>query len=317
MNDVFQKEINDSWILSKRGKKNTVDPFKPYGWLIEKELTSNGQIEDTLIVFLTNKECPFHCLMCDLWKNTCDDTVPLGAITMQIRSVLEQVNNIHHIKLYNSGSFFDHNAIPVQEYSQIAYLLKDFKTVIVESHPAFINGHATEFAGMLKSSLEVAIGLETVHPEILPKLNKKMDPGSFQRATAFLTENEISTRAFILLKTPYMNEEEGIFWAKKSIDYAFSSGVECCTVIPVRPGNGALDYLAEKGLFSIPKISSLEKVLEYGILSGKGRVFADTWDLSLFSDCSKCLHERIKRINMMNLTQQISKPVICGYCQTI
>src|SRR5664280_1287995 len=61
----------DKWIVSMRGNKNSVDPQKAYGWLVEKERTISGLIEDTGIIFLTNRECPFHCLMCDLWKNTC------------------------------------------------------------------------------------------------------------------------------------------------------------------------------------------------------------------------------------------------------
>ena len=34
----------------------------------------------TAVVFLTNRECPFRCVMCDLWMNTLDETVPRGAI---------------------------------------------------------------------------------------------------------------------------------------------------------------------------------------------------------------------------------------------
>ena len=36
-----------SWIVSKRGIKNSVDPRKPYAWLVEKERTVSGDIEDT------------------------------------------------------------------------------------------------------------------------------------------------------------------------------------------------------------------------------------------------------------------------------
>src|ERR1035437_9500381 len=57
--------VNDQWIVSMRGNKNNVDPQKPYGLLVEKERTISGKIEDTGIIFLTNRECPFHCLMCD------------------------------------------------------------------------------------------------------------------------------------------------------------------------------------------------------------------------------------------------------------
>ena len=62
-----------------RGSKNIVDPHMPYGWLVEKEYTKSGKVEDTGIIFLTNRECPFHCLMCDLWKNTTDSQLNPGS----------------------------------------------------------------------------------------------------------------------------------------------------------------------------------------------------------------------------------------------
>jgi len=88
-------------------------------------------------------------------------------------------------------------------------------------------------------------------------------------------------------------------------------GIECCTVIPVRAGNGAMDLLKETGNFSLPDIHSLEKVLEYGVGLNAGRVFADLWDLHLFSSCSKCFDRRARRLNEMNLGQKISDPVSC------
>ena len=89
MSKIPDIKTDDRWIISNRGTKNPVDPFKPYGWLVEKERTASGTIEDTGIIFLTNRECAFHCLMCDLWKNTTDNTVPVGAIPAQIEFALE------------------------------------------------------------------------------------------------------------------------------------------------------------------------------------------------------------------------------------
>ena len=89
MSRDHQEIINKKWIISKRGKKNHVDPQKPYAWIVEKERTLSGEIEDTASIFLTNSECPFHCLMCDLWKNTTDDAVPLGAIPNQLQHSLQ------------------------------------------------------------------------------------------------------------------------------------------------------------------------------------------------------------------------------------
>ena len=212
---------------------------------------------------------------------------------------------VKHLKLYNSGSFFDTRAIPESDYLQIASLLKDFETVIVECHPKLISKKCLDFRDMLKPELQIAMGLETVHKEVLLRLNKQMTIEDFRNSADFLKTNEISTRAFILLRPPFMTEDEGIFWAERSIDFAFESGVECCTVIPVRAGNGAMDELIRKGEFNLPEIQSIETVLEYGIGLKSGRVFADTWDLGLFSKCDKCTDQRTQRLIEMNLSQKI------------
>jgi hypothetical protein len=304
--------INDQWIVASRGNKNPVDPLKPYGWMVEKERTVSGSIEDTGIIFLTNRECPFHCLMCDLWKNTTDKSAIAGVIPTQIRYALKRMPAVKHIKLYNSGSFFDSRAIPEKDYREIASILKNCETVIVESHPKLINEKCLKFRDMLVPQLYVALGLETVNHEILSKLNKQMTPEDFSGAVSFLTKNEIYSRAFILLRPPLLSESEGVFWAERSIDFAFAAGVECCTIIPVREGNGAMDLLKEKGDFTLPDISSLEQVLEYGIGLNKGRVFADVWNSGHFSKCNKCIDQRINRLTAMNLSQKIISTIHCN-----
>jgi archaeosine synthase beta-subunit len=311
MNENPDFNINDRWILSKRGKKNAVNPRKPYAWLVEKERTASGRIEDSAIIFLTNRECSYHCLMCDLWKNTTDVSVPAGAIPQQIEWALEQMPEARNLKLYNSGSFFDERAIHEEDYKSIASLVKNFETVIVESHPRLINEKCLIFRDMLKPDLQVALGLETVHTEVLRKLNKQMTLNDFRNSVSYLTQHGILSRAFILLRPPFLSESEGIFWAEQSIDFAFSSGVECCTVIPVRAGNGAMDLLMEKNYFAQPDIRSLETVLEYGIRLNSGRVFADVWDLDIFSSCEKCIDERTNRLITLNLNQKIISPVSC------
>ncbi len=316
MNDLIHLEVTDKWIVSCRGDKNIIDPQRPYAWNIEKERTSSGTVEDVATIFLTNRECPFHCLMCDLWKNTTDRSVPEGAIPAQIELALNNMPSTKNLKLYNSGSFFDKKAIPEKDYEKIASLISSYETVIVESHPAFINEDCLRFRDMIKSDLQIAIGLETVNTEILKKLNKRMVLGDFVTSVNFLLEHDIFTRAFILVRPPFVSESEGIFWAERSLDFAFNAGVECCVLIPVRAGNGAMDQLLERGIFSMPDIGSLEMVLEYGIEQQAGRVFADVWDLKLFSKCDRCLDRRIKRLIEMNLEQKYIRSIKCT-CYTL
>jgi len=312
MVDFPEIHFDSAWIIQNRGAKNPVDPFKPYAYIKEKEKSFYGEIEDVGTIFLTNKECPFKCLMCDLWKNTTNEKVSEGVIVDQIEWALARMGEIQHVKLYNSGSFFDVQAIPEHDYREIIKLVSNFKSVIIENHPNLIDRRCLNFSDSINGDLEVAIGLETVHPEVLKRLNKRMTLSDFEDAVGFLKKNDIRSRAFILLRPPFLSEEEGVLWAKKSINFAFQVGVECCILIPTRPGNGALDLLHNQGYYTPPKISSLENVLSYGIALNQGRVFADLWDLEFFSTCDNCFLKRKERLSQMNLQQKIQSDVICN-----
>jgi radical SAM enzyme (TIGR01210 family) len=303
-------------IRALRPPKNAVDASRPYAFLVEPERTREGTVEDTAVIFLTNRECPFQCLMCDLWKNTTDERVPDGAIATQIEDALARLPPARHIKLYNAGNFFDAQSIPVADWPRIATLVSPFQTVIIENHPRLVGPRVLRFRDSLTPALQMAMGLETVHPETLRRLNKGMSLADFEKAARFLTQNDIAVRAFILLRPPFLTEEEGIYWAKESIRFAFDMGVECCVVIPTRAGNGAMEELQRQGEFTPPRLESLEEVLDYGIGLRRGRVFADTWDLEKFFSCSHCGPQRVARLQTINLRQQ-TLPVIACSCRSV
>ena len=256
--------------------------------------------------------------MCDLWRNTLDHSVSPGAITEQIRYALERLPRAprerSHLKLYNAGSFFDRQAIPPAEYPEIAGLAGGFCRTIVESHPALVGDRCLEFRDLLSGQLEVAMGLETAHPEILERLNKRMTLEQFRTAARFLASREIDLRVFILVRPPWLSEEEGVEWAKRSLDFAFDCGAKVCSLIPTRAGNGAMEALARGGEFSPPALASLERALEYGLETNAGRVFADLWEIESLFRCPDCSTARAERIRKMNATQKIPVPVRCDRC---
>lgn len=305
------RRFDDAHILALRGPRNPVDPWRPHAFFVEAERTAAGAVEAVATIFLTNRECPFRCLMCDLWKYTTESRVPDGAIPAQIALALQQLPASRHVKLYNAGNFFDAQAIPPRDWRAIAQLLTGFQTVIVECHPRLVGARCLRFQDLLSGRLEVALGLETVHPDVLPRLNKRMTLEQFEQAVQFLRRHDVSVRAFILLRPPFLTEDEGVEWAKKSLRYAFDVGVECCSVIPTRAGNGAMEQLQEKGLFEPPRVSSLEEVMHYGLALGGGRVFADLWDLERFQDCVRCGPARVARLREMNLSQCVPPPISC------
>ena len=306
--------LEDRWILSKRGARNGVDAAHPYATLVEPERTASGAIEDVATIFITNRECPFRCLMCDLWKNTTQERVPVGSVASQVEWALGQLPPVPRVKLYNSGNFFDEQAISRHDRSKIVELVTGHRSLVVESHPRLLDERCAAFADVLAPKLEVAMGLETIDPNVLPRLNKRMTLEDYERATQFLTRHGIAVRAFILLRTPFQGEEEGVDWALRSIEYAFSIGVGCCAVVPTRAGNGAMEALQADGLFDPPTLWSIERVLARGIELNRGRVFMDLWDLETFYTCATCGPARKKRLSEMNLHQTILPPVECE-CQ--
>ena len=167
---------------------------------------------------------------------------------------------------------------------------------------------------MLTGVLHVAMGLETANAEVLAMLNKRMSLADFERAVADLTRHDIPVRAFILVRPPFMTETQGLEWARRSIDFAFNTGVECCALIPTRGGNGAMEDLAKRGLFAPPSLAALEAALDYGVRLTRGRVFADLWDIEKLSDCRRCAQSRIDRLRRINLTQRVEPAVICDRC---
>jgi hypothetical protein len=282
-----------------------VNPLRPYRFFAEAERSGNGEIVSVNTLFLTNRQCPWRCVMCDLWKNTLTETVPIGAIPTQIDYGLAHLPISPCIKLYNSGSFFDPRAIPLADYPAIAARLQTFERVIVESHPALIDKNCLRFRDMIPGRLEVAMGLETVHPGILPRLNKGMTLEQFSSAAEVLRKNGIDLRVFILVQPPFLDEGEAVHWAERSLDFAFECGATVAALIPTRGGK------------QLPSIATLEASLEYGVGQASRRVlraFADLWDLEQFSTCPACFEARSARLKQMNLKQVIPDQVDCQEC---
>ncbi len=304
----------DKWILERRPGRETLDPHKPHSFFVEKELSAEGEILPVATIFLTNRECPWRCVMCDLWRNTLTTSVLPGAIPAQIEFALSQLPAARVLKLYNSGSFFDSRAIPVEDHPAIAERASRFDRLIVENHPALIDDHCLRFRDSLKCRLEIAMGLETVHPDILPKLNKRMTLEQFSNAATFLRLNDIDLRVFVLVQPPFMQSHEAVFWAQRSVDFAFDCDATAVTLIPTRGGNGAMEALAGKQQFSAPRLGTLETSFSYGLRLKRGRVFADLWDAETIASCPVCQIQRITRLRDMNLSQVNLAPARCDSC---
>jgi radical SAM enzyme (TIGR01210 family) len=318
----------DRFVLERRGPRTPHDPWRYQNLIVEDERTAEGPVTRVATLFLTGRECPWRCVMCDLWQHTITTDTPAGAIPAQIaaaRRALEQrQDRFTQIKLYNAGNFFDPRAVPEGDYHEVAGQLGDLTRVIVESHPALIGFRVDRFLDQLdrrrtrsgRPVLEVAMGLETVSPGALERLHKRMTVDEFAAAAEALGSRGVALRVFLLVSPPFVPADEQDTWLLRSVDVALSCGAGVVSLVPTRPGNGALAAVAADGDFRAPRLEDIERSLELAQARSRhrGRVFADLWDLERFAHCPHCFDARWKRLHAMNLEQRHLPQPSCPHC---
>lgn len=331
----------DRRIRNLRPPKVRVDPHVPHGSVLEDERRPDGKVERALTVFLTGAECPFTCSFCDLWQWTLDGPTPAGSLTRQLESVLEARDGWardsqardsdardsqardgqprdgqtpDRLKLYNASNFFDQRAVPSEDVLGIAKLAAPFAAITVESHANTIGGKTLEFARTIPGRLEVAVGLETIHPAAAAQLNKRLDLARFDSAARFFADNGIDLRVFVLLGAPHVPVDETVAWTVRTVEYAVERGASVVSIIPVRGGNGELERLQGLGHFTPPTLLQLEESLGISLRFTGAVVTADLWDVDRLTGCEHCRVERVERLRRMNVSGRAESRVSCDFC---
>ena len=149
------------------------------------------------------------------------------------------------------------------------------------------------------------MGLETVHPDVLPRLNKRMTLDDVPpRARGSGAIGGIALRAFVLVGRRGWTRTKRSSWARRSIDFAFDCGAErsrssrrARATAPWRPCARAGDFASRRA--RLPR-----EPRATGLASGGGRVFADLWDLDALADLRRVRRARAARAcRAMNLRQ--------------
>ena len=329
----------DRFVLSRRRPRPALDPWQYQNLLVEDERTAEGLVAPVATVFLTGRECPWRCAMCDLWQHTTEDDTPRGAIAAQVAAATailrSRPDSVSRVKLYNAGSFFDPRAVPDDDYDGVAAALSGFTHVVVESHPALVGPRVDRLLFALDrhggdnrrvTELEVAMGLETAHPEALRSLHKRMTVDDFTAAADALRKRGVALRVFLLVFPPFVPFDEHDEWLRRSIDVAFDCGAGVVSLVPTRSGNGTLEALASEGLFRAPTLADVERSIDLALAhafssgahrgrSTRGRVFVDLWDIERFAACSDCLDTRRARLHATNLEQRRLPRASCPRCR--
>jgi radical SAM enzyme (TIGR01210 family) len=305
----------DRFVLRRRGPRAALDPWRHQGVLVEDEPSPGGGSNRVATVFLTGRECPWRCAMCDLWRHTTPADTPAGAIPAQIRRARCEIGStpVAAMKLYNAGSFFDPRAVPENDYPAIADTLTGLSRVVVESHPSLVGARVDRLqrelgrASASAPALEVAMGLETAHPDALERLNKRFTLADFAAAARALQDRGVTLRVFLLVSPPFVPTAEQEAWLLRSLDAAFACGAAVVSLIPTRGGNGTIEALAADGQYQAPTLASIERSFELALAHARGRgiVLLDLWDLDRFATDRASLPARRSALDAMNQAQAV------------
>lgn len=288
-------------VINARGERWNVNPDRVNAAFQEVEWTTPDTAVEINTLLLANRECPWRCVMCDLWKGTLTYSVTPEQITHQIRDAIASLPQAPWIKLYNSGSFFDRAAIPEKAHAPITQLVQSYDNVIVENHPRLVRPDILDFAGKLDGSLEVAMGLESANPEILRRLNKGFDLKQFADSCNLLHRMGIRIRAFVLIYPPWTgNRTQARQDMVDTARFANECGVGTISLVPVRGGDGFLASLEKDGHFREPDMYKIRECASAATSVFDGRLQIDLWDIKRFSRCSHCEGGMIESFEYFN-----------------
>ena len=222
------------------------------------------------------------------------------------------------VKIYTSGSFLDSNEIPIEARHRIlTEIARDerIREVVLESRPEYVNDAILEEVRELlgNRSVELAMGLESSSYKIRSLcINKNFDFSAFKDAVDIGKKYNIGTRAYVLLKPPFLTERDAILDAQQTISDAISAGATTVSINPVNiQSNTLVESLWKKQNYRPPWLWSVVQVLQYAHDAAKGiaRVVCDPAAAGKkrgTHNCGKCDKSIINAIRQYSLNQNIN-----------
>lgn len=202
------------------------DPTEPTRVWIDEDLTPTG-VKNSLTIILNTGGCRWAraggCTMCGYVA----ESVKGGVVTHE--SLVKQIDAaVNHeeaesascelVKIYTSGSFLDEREIPQETRELIAERFSDRERIVVESLPDFVSGEKLSGFRDRGLAVDVAIGLETATDRVRHDcVNKYFDFSDFVQASNETKAVGGGVKAYLLLKPPFLTEQEAITDAVSSV----------------------------------------------------------------------------------------------------
>jgi archaeosine synthase beta-subunit len=180
------------------------------------------------------------------------------------------------LNIFNNGSFFNDNEIPPDARRTILTMISktpSIKKLLLESRPEFITESVLrETKAILgETELEIAIGLETADDfKRAVAINKGFTLRDFERAAKMIKSEDIGLRSYVLIKPPFCSEADAIEDAVRTVETAFSLGVDSVSLEGMTVQKHTLvEYLYKHDLYRLPWLWSIIEIVKRTAHLGK------------------------------------------------
>jgi len=229
----------------------------------------DGERVPAFVLILRTRGCYWAdvkgCSMCGYAKDTLGRSATPEELAVQLGAALERYRDEPYVKIYTSGSFFDDREVDAASRTAFgAAFAGRARRLLVETLPEFVTPATigplrTAFGG----DLEVAMGLESADPVVLGRfINKGSPPSEYLDAADRLRTLGARSKAYLLLKPPYLTEDEAIADVVGSVE-AVHDRFDAISVNPVHIQNGTVvEWLFRRGRYRPPWLWSLVTTME-------------------------------------------------------
>lgn len=280
------------------------------------EYSLRGEILKRIRIILRGNGCSKpSCTMCPLPNEGLDRKevkVDAEDYIKQVAAALEAYPGCEMVCIYNDGSFFAERELPANARRAIYQLTVFYgaRYLVVESLPQFItNNSLAEAKDLLEEiHLIVGIGLQSASDFVREIcINSPVTKEAFLNALRLLDKYGFGSKVYVMIKPPFLSEDEAIEDATSSVMWLNNLQVEDITLCPTRIAQGTLVFeLFRLRLYYPPMLTTIVDCLRnIQRMGGRARVsvfnvYSSDFQSYTSGGCSECEERIIHGLQQFN-----------------
>ena len=306
--------------LSRISKKSLAEPAAK--WVSQSRIGCD--VGRALSVVLATQGCSHArgdsggCTMCSYLLDGASKTVSTEDLVVQFQNAMTSLEGLRSpisVKVYTSGSFLDPDEVPLVARSKILRAIAEderIRQVVLESRPEYVTDEA---AGLVRKILddreiEMGIGLESVDDGVRYLcINKGFSLSEFETALNTAAVHDIGTRAYVLIKPPFLTERDALLDSTRTIIDAAKMGATTVSVNPVNVQKHTLvEQMWSRGAYRPPWLWTVTEALRQSRVqvSSEVNIVCDPVAAGKHRgahNCGKCDDAFVKAIRQFSLDQ--------------